>query len=322
MRFVKENKKWFTGLLIFLAVIYGSTFVVKSQFFFNLITLIMIWSINGMGWNVIGGYCGQVSNGHAMFYAVGAYTVGVCVSKFGLTPWIALPLGMVLAAALAFVMGKPLLRLKGHVFAISTMALAESFRIIFNNWKWVGGATGIFIMSKGKNPWLSMQFKDIRNYVYIYTIFMVIVLLVIKYLDKSKFFYYLRTIKGNELAAESIGIDAAKYKNRAFMLSAAIVALGGGLYAQYILYIDPSTLLTLNISMMIVLVAVMGGVGTVEGPILGAVILQTISEYSRKYLGTLGGVDLVLYGVLVILIVLFIPGGILSVFKKRKNTAA
>ena len=150
------------------------------------------------------------------------------------------------------------------------------------------------------------------------------ILVLIKILDKSKFFYYLRTIKGNEMAAESVGIDVAKYKNRAYIMSAAIVSIGGSLYAQFLLYIDPATIMTLNISMMIVLTAVMGGVGTVEGPILGAIVLTTISEYSRVYLGQYGGLDLILYGVLVILIVLFIPGGILSIFNKwfEKREAA
>ena len=150
-----------------------------------------------------------------------------------------------------------------------------------------------------------------------YLIFTVAVLVLIKCLDKSKFFYYLRTIKGNEMAAESVGINAASYKIRAYMLSAAIVSIGGSLCAQFILYIDPSMLMTLNVSMMIVLTAVMGGVGTVLGPVLGAIVLTSISEYSRVYLGQYGGLDMILYGTLVILIVLFIPGGILSILEGR-----
>lgn len=121
------------------------------------------------------------------------------------------------------------------------------------------------------------------------------------------------------MAAESVGINAASYKIRAYMLSAAIVSIGGSLYAQFMLYIDPSMLMTLNISMMIVLTAVMGGVGTVIGPILGAIVLTTISEYSRVYLGKFGGLDMILYGVLVILIVLFMPGGILSAVEEQSG---
>lgn len=318
-KFVTTNKRWFLGLILCVVLAVAITVIYPNQFFANLLVLICIWSMNGMGWNVIGGYCGQVSNGHALFYGIGAYVVALGTYKFHLSPWITIWVGMLISTVLAGIIGKPILRLHGHVFAISTMALAESVRIIFNNWAWAGGATGVFMLNSEANPWVSLQLTNIRDYFYLYLGFVVIVLIIMKYLDKTKFFYYLRAIKGNELAAESAGINAAKYKNRAYMLSAAIVSLAGSMYAQFILYIDPSTMLTLNVSMMIVLVAVMGGIGTVEGPILGAIILETISEYSRKYLGKFGGVDMVLYGVLVILIVLFIPGGILSIFKKKKK---
>ena len=313
---IGNNKKWFLGLIACLIVAILFPQIVRVRFVWNLLSLIMVWAVVGMGWNVIGGYCGQVSNGHSLFYGIGAYTVAITCQYWKISPWISIWLGAVISMVVAFIFGKPLLRLKGHVFAISTMALAECARIIFVNWKWVGGATGVYIYTKGVNEYLYMQFKNPLNYYYVFLIFVVAILVMIKILDKSKFFYYLRTIKGNEMAAESVGIDVAKYKNRAYIMSAAIVSIGGSLYAQFLLYIDPATIMTLNISMMIVLTAVMGGVGTVEGPILGAIVLTTISEYSRVYLGQYGGLDLILYGVLVILIVLFIPGGILSIFNK------
>lgn len=321
---IGNNKKWFLGLIACLIVAILFPQIVRVRFVWNLLSLIMVWAVVGMGWNVIGGYCGQVSNGHSLFYGIGAYTVAITCQYWKISPWISIWLGVVISMVVAFIFGKPLLRLKGHVFAISTMALAECARIIFVNWKWVGGATGVYIYTKGVNEYLYMQFKNPLNYYYVFLIFVVAILVMIKILDKSKFFYYLRTIKGNEMAAESVGIDVAKYKNRAYIMSAAIVSIGGSLYAQFLLYIDPATIMTLNISMMIVLTAVMGGVGTVEGPILGAIVLTTISEYSRVYLGQYGGLDLILYGVLVILIVLFIPGGILSIFNKwfEKREAA
>ena len=321
---IGNNKKWFLGLIACLIVAILFPQIVRVRFVWNLLSLIMVWAVVGMGWNVIGGYCGQVSNGHSLFYGIGAYTVAITCQYWKISPWISIWLGAVISMIVAFIFGKPLLRLKGHVFAISTMALAECARIIFVNWKWVGGATGVYIYTKGVNEYLYMQFKNPLNYYYVFLIFVVAILVMIKILDKSKFFYYLRTIKGNEMAAESVGIDVAKYKNRAYIMSAAIVSIGGSLYAQFLLYIDPATIMTLNISMMIVLTAVMGGVGTVEGPILGAIVLTTISEYSRVYLGQYGGLDLILYGVLVILIVLFIPGGILSIFNKwfEKREAA
>ena len=154
-------------------------------------------------------------------------------------------------------------------------------------------------------------------YYFLFLAFTVAIWFLINWLDKRKFCYYLRAIKGNETAAESIGIDTAKYKMLAYMLSAAIVSLGGSLYGQFMLYIDPSMLMTLQISMMIVLVAVMGGVGTINGPIIGSIVLTFISEFTRVNLGKYGGIDMIVYGILVILIVLFLPGGILSLFKQK-----
>lgn len=314
---LRDNKRWFLGLVICLIVAVIFPQIVRVRFVWNLLSMILVWAIVGMGWNVIGGYCGQVSNGHSLFFGLGAYTVALANHYFKISPWIAIWIGMGISIAVAFIVGKPLLRLKGHVFAISTMALAECARIIFINWDWSGGATGVYIFAKGVNEWAYMQFKHPLNYYYVFLIFAVAILVLIKILDKSKFFYYLRSIKGNEMAAESVGINATSYKIRAYMMSAAIVSIGGSLYAQFMLYIDPSMLMTLNISMMIVLTAVMGGVGTVLGPIVGAAVLTTISEYSRVYLGHYGGLDMILYGTLVILIVLFIPGGILSVLEKK-----
>lgn len=320
--FLKTNRGWFLGLAVGVAAAVLFPQVVRVRFVWNLLTLILVWAIVGMGWNVIGGYCGQVSNGHSLFYGLGAYTVGLAAYKFKLSPWVSIWIGVLISMTVAFFVGKPLLRLKGHVFAISTMALSECARIIFINWKWGGGATGVYIFTKNANEWAFMQFKNPLNYYYLFLVFALAVLLLIKYLDKSKFFYYLRTIKGNETAAESVGIDTAAYKLRAYMLSAAIVSIGGSLYAQFILYIDPSMLMTLNVSMMIVLTAVMGGVGTVMGPILGAIALTTISEYTRVYLGRFGGLDMVLYGVLVIIIVLYCPGGIVSLLGRRLKFGA
>ncbi len=305
------------AVLIVIALILPQ--LTKSLFMYNLLILIVIWSILGMGWNVMGGFCGQVSNGHSMFYGFGAYCVGLPLQYFGLSPWIAIPFGMCFCACVAWVIGKPVLRLKGHAFAICTMALAECMRYICVNMEFTNGAKGVNMFKKGVNPILFLQFKDPRVYYYLYFVIMLIVLAVTKILSKKRFFYYLRTIKGNEDAAASVGIDVSRYKVRAYMLSAAIVSLGGSLYAQYMLYFDPASMMTLNVSMMIVLVAVMGGIGTVFGPILGAIVIECLSEFTRASLGQYGGLDMVLYGCLVIIIVLFLPGGLLTLPAKIRE---
>ncbi|MCD8371215.1 MAG: branched-chain amino acid ABC transporter permease [Clostridiales bacterium] len=313
------SKKQIVLLVVLLVIALVLPQLTGSMFVHNLLILIVIWSILGMGWNVMGGFTGLVSNGHCMFYGFGAYSVGLTLQYFGWSPLITIFLGMIFSAAVAFVIGKPVLRLKGHAFAICTMALAECMRYVCVNVAFTNGAKGVSMFKKGVNPVLFLQFKDERIYYYLYLAILLIVLALIKYLSKSKFFYYLRTIRGNEEAAASVGIDVSKYKIRAYMLSAAIVSLGGSLYAQYLLYFDPASMMTLNVSMMIVLVSVMGGIGTVTGPILGAIVIESLSEYTRSFLGTYGGLDMVLYGVLVIIIVLFLPGGLLSLPTKIKE---
>lgn len=319
------NKKYvMIGAIIGLLMI-AMPHIFKGAFSHHVMTMMCIWAILGMGWNFIGGYAGQVSNGHALYYGIGAYTCALCLQWFKLTPWVTMWIGMALSAAIAAVIGKPLLRLRGPIFSIATMAIAECGRIAFINLKQIGGATGVYFYNVKLNPIISMQFRNSYIYYYVYLAFVAAVLLLTKVLDRSKFCYYLRTIRGNESAAESVGIDTGRYKMLAYMLSAAIVSLAGSLYAQFMLYIDPMQLMTLNISMMIVLVTVMGGIGTVTGPLIGAIVLTYISEYTRVYLGKFGGLDMILYGVLVIIIVLFLPKGLISLkdrYYDRKNGQA
>lgn len=290
---------------------------IKSQFTLHVMCMIIIWSIVGMGWNFLGGYAGQVSTGHAVFYGIGAYTVALLFKFFLISPWIGILIGMVISVIISVLIGWPLLRLQGHYFAVASMAVCECCRIVFVNLKQFGGATGVDFLNKKVNKWAALQLSK-TEYYYLFLAVAVLILGLVIYLDRSKFGYYLRTIKGNQSAAESVGIDTTRYKLEAYMLSAAIVSLGGSLYAQYMLYIDPSMLMTLKISLMILLVTVMGGIGTVIGPIIGAVILTLISEYTRVLMGGTGsGIDQIIYGALVIIVVLYLPNGVLSLFKKK-----
>lgn len=303
------------GFAAFLIII---PFIFSGEFPHHVMTMMCIWAILGMGWNFIGGYAGQVSNGHSLFYGIGAYSCAIGMSVFKQSPWFTMWVGVAISAIIAFSVGKALLRFRGHVFAIASMAIAECGRIIFLNWNAIGGATGVYFYNPNMNPWMALQFKNSYIYYFVYLAFAMLILLLTKFLDKTKFCYYLRSIKGNEAAAESVGIDTAKYKMLAYILSACIVSLAGSLYAQFILYIDPSILMTLNISMMIVLIAVMGGIGTVWGPIIGSVVLTFISEYTRVKFGSkYSGIDMIIYGMLVIIIVLFLPDGLISLTRKK-----
>ena len=316
-KFIHSDRRFIIRCLAGLAVAALLPLFIKTPFAVHVMILVCIWAIMGMGWNFIGGYAGQVSNGHALFYGIGAYTCAIGMKNFGATPWITMWIGVVISAGTAFVLGAPLLRLKGHYFAVATMAIVECGRIIFLNWGYVGGATGIDFLDKTRPGWYTMQFTSKYPYYYIFLMFAAGVLVIAKVLDRSKFGYYLRAIKANEDSAQSVGINTSRYKLLAFMLSAAIVSLAGSLYANYLQYIDPSVVMPLNVSMMICLVAVMGGIGTVMGPVIGAVVLTVISEYTRASFASISGFDLFLYGVLVILIVLFLPDGLISLFKRK-----
>jgi len=314
---LKANRVFWIGYAACLAIGLLLPKVLTSTFAMNTVVLSLIWSIMGIGWNFIGGYAGQVSNGHALYYALGAYATAIGANSFGLSPWASMWIGIVISAAIAFVIGKPLLRLNGAYFLIATMAVAECARVVALNMPSLGGATGIMFLDKVHSEWYSLQFKNKETFFYVLLAITALLTLLAKYLDKSKFGYYLRAIKANETSAQSAGINTSYYKILAYMLSAAIVSLAGSLYAPFVTYVDPYTLLPLDKSTMICLVVVMGGLGTVAGPILGAFVMTFISEYARAIFAEYSGLNMLVYGILVIFIVLYMPGGIISLFHRK-----
>ena len=314
---LKDNRTFWIGYGVCLIIGILLPKIITSTFAMNTIILSLIWSIMGIGWNFIGGYAGQVSNGHALYYALGAYAVAIGADSFGMSPWVSMWVGMVISVIIAYILGKPLLRLNGAYFLIATMAVAECARVILLNIPSLGGATGIMFLDKVHSEWYSLQFKNKDSFFYVLLAITALLVLLAKYLDKSKFGYYLRAIKANETSAQSAGIDTPHYKILAYMLSALIVSLAGSLYAPYVTYVDPYTVLPLDKSTMICLVVVMGGLGTVAGPILGAFVMTFISEYARAIFSEYSGLNMLVYGILVIFIVLYMPGGIISLLHKR-----
>lgn len=315
---LQRNRTFMIEFILIMAVLIIAPLFMKRPFQVNVLILSAIWAIMGIGWNFIGGYTGQVSNGHAMFYAIGAYVSALSLHWFKISPWISMWLGVVISMAVAYIIGLPLFRLRGHYFAIATMALVECTRVVFLNWNWIGGSTGISFFEKGLSEWYTLQFVAKEPFYYVALGFMALFIILTKIMEKSKFGYYCRAIKANQDSAESSGVNAARYKLLAYLISAGIVSIGGALYAQYIQYIDPAVLLPLSNSMLIVLVCVMGGIGTVWGPVLGAFLMTAINEYSRSYFAKFSGLNLVIYGVLVIFIVLFIPNGLISLISREK----
>ena len=315
---LQAEKSFITQTGIIFVVLALIPLISSGEFFVSTLCLSVIWAIMGIGWNIIGGYAGQVSNGHAMYFAVGAYVGALGLEWFGMSPWITMWVGVLLSMLLAFLIGYPLLRLRGHYFAIATMAIVECVRIICTNWNLIGGATGVSFFQRDMNSLYSLQFENRVPFYFICLGFMLVFIIVSRVIQQSKFGYYCRAIKANQDSAESAGVNSTFYKRWAYMISAAVVSIGGALYAQYIQYIDPVSLLPLSNSMLIVLIVVMGGIGTIWGPVLGAFIMTFINQYARALFNQLSGLNLFIYGVLCLFIVLFIPKGIISLFSGEK----
>lgn len=311
-------------LLALLLVLLAAPAVARGQSAQNVLVLIFVYAALAQAWNIIGGLAGQVSFGNAVFFAVGAYTSTLLLTRQGLTPWVGMPLGAALAAALALVIGYPVFRLGGHYFAIATIAIGEIAQTILLNTDAVGGATGLTLplvrdlRGTPIDSWYYLQFNQHRvPYYYIALALVVLVTAAVVAIDRTKPGYYLKAIKNDQEAARSLGIHVTRYKLFALMASAAFSALVGSFYAQYLLYIDPESTAGLSLSILIALIAILGGAGSVWGPAAGAFLLIPLSEFTRARFGGGGrAVDLVLYGALIVLISIFQPAGIAGLVRR------
>ncbi len=287
----------------------------------HLMITIFLYAMLAQAWNLLAGYCGQISLGHAVFFGTGAYTSTILVNQLGVTPWAGMLVGAVLAIALSQAIGYPVFRLRGHYFAIATIAVGEIVQTLMINWDWAGGARGLFVPMKRPDSVVNFQFHDSKQtYYYIALGLLLLALWITRRTERSRTGYYFRAIREDQDAAASLGIPVTRYKQRAMALSAGLTALGGTFYAQYILFIDPESVLPLSLSILICLVAVLGGVGTLWGPVIGAAILVPLSEGTRIYLGGTGkALDLLIYGALIMLISVIQPGGIMALAQRGRR---
>ena len=277
----------------------------------NLAILMLMAAQLGVAWNIIGGYAGQVSLGQAAFYGLGAYTSTLLFSKLGINPWLAIPAGGLVAATVSVLIGWSCFRLKGHYFAMATIAVAEVIQIVFTNWDYAGAAVGLNLpMEEG---WKTLTFSTKEPYYYLSLALLLLTLGVNWAIEKSFLGYYFRAIKDEPDAACSLGVNLRRYKLFAFAISSFFTALGGSLYAQKELYIDPGSVLHTGLSIKMALVAILGGVGTLFGPLFGAAILTVIEEGSRILFGGSGrGTDLIIYAALIVVIAVYYPNGVLG----------
>ena len=299
------------GLVVLLFVL---PLVGLNSFYLHLFIMIFMHAVMAQSWNVIAGFSGQISLGHGAFFGIGAYATSFFYMEYGITPWISIFFGMFISGVFAVLIGIPMLRLSGHYFAIATLLIGISFQVVFQRWDLVGAASGLWITMTPEDSWIALQFhKSKLPYYYIFLVFFLISFFAVWVLSRSKLGYRLRAVRDDPQAALSLCINVSNYKIIAYVISAMIMAPMGSLFAQYILIIDPDRVFNIEISIIVLLITVLGGIGNVWGPIIGASILIPISEYSRIYLGGTGGaVDLILYGLILMIICVFRPNGLIS----------
>ena len=279
----------------------------------HLCIIVFFYAFLGQAWNILGGYAGQFSFGHAAFFGLGAYTSTLLNLHLGLTPW----LGMLAAAGVggAFGLFSGLLSfrygLRGPYFALVMLAFAEMLRILAENWSAVGGSVGILIPLRGNAP-LQFQFASKVPFYYIVLAMLLGATALTYGIQHSRLGYYFQAIRENEEAAEALGVDSFRCKMIAMAISAALTAMGGTFYAQYLLYIDPEITLGTTISVEILLRPIIGGAGTVLGPLLGSLVLTPFSEISKTLFRGYIGVHLMFFGALLIAVIMFLPQGIMG----------
>ncbi|HEY0328564.1 MAG TPA: branched-chain amino acid ABC transporter permease [Rhodopseudomonas sp.] len=297
--------------------------LVKDVYVQNIMILTLMYAALSQSWNILGGYCGQISLGHALYFGLGAYTTALLFSKFGVLPWFGMIGGGLISAVIAMALGYPCFRLRGHYFVIATIVIAEIAYLLFLNWDWAGAALGIDIPVR-KDSWLTFQFTRSKlPYFYFALGFCVVAWLVTFWLQDSKWGYWWRAVKDNPDAAESLGVVVFNSKMGAAAVSAFLTAVGGSFYAQFVSYIDPESVMSFHFSLLMALPAVLGGIGTLWGPVLGAVILIPLTELTRSFIGGSGrGVDLIVYGSLIVLIALARPEGLIGLFSRKRKGAS
>ncbi len=290
----------------------------------NIVIMTLYAALLGQAWNILGGYGGQVSFGHAAYFGTGAYAVAILQVQFGVNPWIGMIAGALAASAVAAFIGFSSFRygLRGSYFALVTLAFAEVLRILSNSVGFTGAGVGILVPLDRSA--VNFQFADRAGFFWVIWTMCLSCFIAVWAMANSRFGAQLTAVRDNEDAARALGVNAFAVKMQAIVLSGFFSGLAGVFYTQYFLYLDPQIAYGAAISVESLLVPIIGGMGTLFGPLLGAAALHALSEVTREIIGDVPGISLVLYGVLLVVMVLFMPRGLASVahLRRRKPAAA
>jgi branched-chain amino acid transport system permease protein len=309
-------RRWiWPAIVVTLVVAYPLVFTTPFQQ--RLGALVLLYAIAASAWNIVGGYAGQVSVGHVVFFGCGAYGALAAYTHFGLPPLAGVPVGVAVSVLIAAVIGVPTLRLSGHYFSMATIAVAELVRLIATNVEYLGAAVGLSGPTIPRTA-LDLSFTSAVPYYYLFLAVLALTLGLTWKMERSRIGYYLRAIKDSQRAARSLGVAAGRYKLYAFMLSAGLTSVAGALYAMMFGFVDPESGLGILISVKMLIMAALGGAGLLFGPLVGAAILVPLEEISNNLLGGKGaGLTFVAYGAIIVLIARFQPGGLLDLAKRK-----
>ncbi len=297
---------------VVLALVIAYPLLFSTPFQQRLGALVLLYAIAASAWNIVGGYAGQVSVGHVVFFGCGAYASMAAYTHFALPPLVGIPIGIVISVAIAAIIGGPTLRLSGHYFSMATIAIAELARLIVTNTEWLGASPGLSGPAVPRNVF-DLSFVSSLPYYYLFLVVLAITLLITWWMTSSRMGFYLRAIRDSERAARSLGAPAARTKLYAYMLSAGLTSVAGALYAMMFGFVDPESGLGILISVKMLIMAALGGAGLLFGPLVGAAILVPLEELSNSWLGGQGaGLTFVVYGAIIVLISRFQPGGLLA----------
>jgi branched-chain amino acid transport system permease protein len=291
--------------------------VIQSHYYQHLVIIIFMWVVIGSSWNLLAGYTGQVSFGHAIFFGVGAYTAGIFASKLGISAWWGMAFGGIFSMLVGLFVGWVCFRLRGPYFALATLAGGEIFRLIATNWEGLtDGMVGILIIQ---------SFKSKLSYYYIALALALACIYTIRIIMKSKWGYYFVSIREDQDAAASLGINTTLYKNVSLLVSSFFTGMAGAFYMNYMAFIDPEVVFSLHyISIMAILVGIVGGVATIWGPAVGAFVMVGLQETFRSsFFGLapkwISQAHALVFGFLVIFVIMFLANGIVGDWPKIKR---
>ena len=298
------------GIGLFVVLVAALTAFTDSGVALNFLMMALYAALLAQAWNILGGFGGQFSFGHALFFGTGAYLQSIAQLQWGLNAWAALPLAVAGSAGVGVFVGALSFRygLKGSYFALVTLAFAEVFRIVALSVPFTGAGVGLMLPLRESVA--NMQFGSRKGYVYLVLAFVAVALFVTWWLKHSRFGAYLQAVRDNEDAARAIGVNPFSVKLGAIALSGGLMGAGGAFYVQVFQYIDPGIAYGPGTSVEALVAAIVGGMGTLWGPVLGAVALHALADLTRNLFGQLPGINMVIYGVVLVLIVMFLPRGI------------